>query len=279
MTLALTGLENKVAVVTGAGRMRSIGRAIAVALAKAGCDVVVTGSGRSPDSYPQDEREAGWRDIESVADEIRALGRRALAVVSDVADPAAVEALADRVERELGGADFIVNNAGSTRGPDRVPVVDLPVEEWRKVVEINLNGTFYMCRAFAQRMIARGRGGVMINVSTVGSKLLAATAAAYATSKLAVNGLSTILAQEFGQYGIRVNVVAPGLVDTSRMDDMGRGETWNAYVQNRIALGRAGTGDDIADMVAFLCSDQASWVSGQTIFVDGGQGAAPLRRR
>lgn len=279
MSFALTGLDNKVAVVTGAGRMRSIGRAIALTLARAGCDVVVTGSGRSPESYPDEEKEAGWRDIESVADQIRALGRRALPVVSNVADPAAVEALAEQVATAFGRCDFIVNNAGSTRGPDRIPVVDLPPEEWRKVVDINLNGVFYMCRAFAQRMISQGDGGAIINISTIGSRLLAPTTAAYATSKLAVNGLSTVLAAELGQYGIRVNVVAPGLVDTSRMDDMGRGETWNRYVQGRIALGRAGTGDDIADMVAFLCSDQAGWVTGQTIFVDGGQGSSPLRRR
>src|SRR5689334_24061062 len=89
----LTGLEGKVAVVTGAGRMRSIGRPIAVELARAGCDIVLTGTGRSPDRYPDDEKAAGWRDIESVADEVRALGRRAVAVVSDVADAAAVEEL------------------------------------------------------------------------------------------------------------------------------------------------------------------------------------------
>jgi 3-oxoacyl-[acyl-carrier protein] reductase len=279
MTFTLTGLDNKVAVVTGAGRMLSIGRAIAVTLAKAGCDVVVTGSGRSPDTYPEEERQAGWRDIESVADEIRALGRRALAVVSNVADPAAVESLADQVDKAFGGADFIINNHGSARGEDRVHVVDLPVEVWRKVVDVNLNGTLYMCRTFAQRMIAQERGGVMINISTVGSKLLAATNAAYGSTKLAVNGLSTVLAQELGQYGIRVNVVAPGVVETSRMDDMRHTDAWDAYIQNRISMGRAGTGDDIADMIAFLCSDQASWVSGQTIFVDGGQSSAPLRRR
>src|SRR6476620_79794 len=103
--LALTGLEGKVAVVTGAGRMRSIGRPLAVELARAGCDVVVTGSGRSRDTYPADEQEAGWRDIDSVAEEIEALGRRALPVVSDVADAADVERLADRVMREFGRVD------------------------------------------------------------------------------------------------------------------------------------------------------------------------------
>src|SRR5215468_1045502 len=100
--LVLTGLEGKVAVVTGAGRMLSIGRPIAVELARAGCDVVITGTGRPSERYPDYEQDAGWRDIDSVADEVRALGRRALAVASDVADPDAVEALAERVLAELG---------------------------------------------------------------------------------------------------------------------------------------------------------------------------------
>ena len=102
--LTLTGLDDKVAVVTGAGRMRSIGRPIAVELARAGCDVVLTGTGRAPERYPDHEQGAGWRDIESVADEVRALGRRVLAVVSDVSDPDAVDALAEQVVDELGGS-------------------------------------------------------------------------------------------------------------------------------------------------------------------------------
>ena len=118
--LELTGLDGKVAVVTGAGRMRSIGRPIAVELARAGCDIVLTGTGRSPDRYPDDEKAAGWRDIESVAAEVRALGRRALATTSDVGDEAAVQALVDRTMAEFGRVDFVVNNAGAARGRDRV---------------------------------------------------------------------------------------------------------------------------------------------------------------
>src|SRR5438876_7512347 len=125
MAFELTGLDGKVAVVTGAGRMRSIGRRIAVALAKAGCDVVVTGTGRSPERYPDDEKAADWRDIDSVAEEIRALGRRALPVVSDVSDPRAVDSLAAGVVDEMGRVDIVVNNASAPRGADRVPVVDV----------------------------------------------------------------------------------------------------------------------------------------------------------
>ena len=109
-------LDGKVAVVTGAGRMRSIGRPIAVELAKAGCDVVITGSGRPPESYPEDEQAVGWRDIQSVAEEIEAEGRRALALVNDVTDAGAVDALADRVMAEFGRVDIVVNNAGAAPG-------------------------------------------------------------------------------------------------------------------------------------------------------------------
>lgn len=276
MALILDGFDNKVAVVTGAGRMRSIGRPIAVTLAKAGCDVVLTGTGKSPEFYPDDEKAAAWRDIESVADEIRALGRRALPLVSDVSNPAAVEDLAMQVLAQMGRVDFVINNAGSTRGKDRQPVVKLPVEEWQRVVDTNLNGSFYMCQAFARRMIEGQRGGAIINISTLGARLLAADTAAYASSKLAINGLTTILAGELGQYDIRVNGVCPGLIDTSRLDDMTRAPMWDQLVKTFIPLGRAGAGEDIANMVAFLCSDQGSWISGQNIFVDGGYTNVPL---
>ena len=245
-------------------------------LARAGCDVVLTGTGKPADRYPEDERAAGWRDIESVADEIRALGRRALPLVSDVCDPEAVERLAARVQTEMGRVDIVVNNAGSTRGPDRQPVAALPASEWRRVVDTNLNGGFYMCQAFARRIIEARHGGIIVNISTLGARLLGAGTAAYASSKLALNGLTTILASELGPHGIRVNSVCPGLVDTSRLDDVGRGAAWEQLVKTFIPLGRAGTGEDIAHAVAFLCSDQGAWISGQNLYVDGGHCNVPL---
>ena len=270
MTYTLTGLDGKVAVVTGAGRMRSIGRPIAVELARAGCDVVLTGTGRSPDRYPDEEKAAGWRDIESVADEIRALGRRATSLVSDVSDVNAVEALADAVFAEYGRADIVINNAGSARGVDRVPVVDLPLDVWHNVININLHGTFFMSRTFAQRLIAQGQGGSIINISSIGGKLMPANAAAYAASKAAIHSLTSSMAKELGQYNIRVNAVCPGIIDTSRMDDVPRGDPWNQMVANNVPLGRAGSGEDIAWNCVYLCSDQGSWVSGQSWNVDGG---------
>jgi 3-oxoacyl-[acyl-carrier protein] reductase len=268
--LTLTGLEGKVAVVTGAGRMRSIGRPIAVELARAGCDVVITGTGRDPERYPDDEKEAGWRDIESVADEVRALGRRAMPVVSDVADADAVDALSAQVMSELGRVDILVNNAGAARGSDRVPVVDLAVGDWRTVIDVNLNGTFYMSRAFGRHMVDAGEGGSIVNISSIAGKMMGANTAAYSASKAGIHALTSAMAQELGRSRVRVNVICPGLIDTYRMDDIPRGEAWDDMVNRIVPLGRAGTGDDIAWMVVYLCSDQGSWITGQLYSVDGG---------
>ena len=268
--LLLTGLEGKVAVVTGAGRMRSIGRPIAVELARAGCDIVLTGTGRPPERYPDDEQAAGWRDIDSVADEVRALGRRAIPVVSDVADPDAVDALVARTLDELGRVDIVVNNAGAARGEDRVPVIDLDVDVWNTVLRVNLDGTFLMSRAFGRAMVDQGDGGSIVNISSVAGKLMAARTAAYSASKAGIHALTCAMAEELGPTGIRVNAICPGIVDTYRLDDIGRGERWDATIARQIPLGRAGAGEDIAWMTVYLCSDQGSWISGQLYTVDGG---------
>ena len=264
-------LEGKVAVVTGAGRMRSIGRPIAVELAKAGCDVVITGSGRPPESYPEDERAAGWRDIESVASEIEAEGRRALALVNDVTDADAVDALADRVVSEFGRVDIVVNNAGAARGADRVAVVDVDLDVWRHVIDVNLHGAFYMSRSFGRRMLEQGEGGSITNISSIAGKLLPANTAAYAASKAGLQALTAAMAREVAPLGIRVNALCVGIIDTSRMDDVPRGEVWDDMIRRNVPLGRAGTGVDIANMVIFLASEAGAWVTGQSYNVDGGQ--------
>ncbi|MBO0728408.1 MAG: SDR family oxidoreductase [Acidimicrobiaceae bacterium] len=268
--VALTGFDGKVAVVTGAGRMRSIGRSIAVAFARAGCDVVLTGTGRSPDRYPDDEKAAGWHDIDSVAEEVRAAGRVALPVVSDVSDRGAVETLADRVVADLGRVDIVVNNAGAARGEDRKPVVDLDPDLWRQVIDVNLTGSFLMSRVFGQKMIDAGRGGSIVNISSIAGKILGPNTAAYAASKAGLQALSACMAQEVARYGIRVNTICPGIIDTFRMDDLGRGEAWQKFVHHNVPLGRAGTGDDIAHTALYLCSEEGGWVTGQAWNVDGG---------
>src|SRR3954447_25296742 len=204
MTYTLTGFEGKVAVVTGAGRMRSIGRPIAVELARAGCDVVLTGTGRAPERYPDDEKAAGWRDIASVAEEISALGRRAVPLVSDGSDHGAVMRMAEQVQSELGRVDIVVNNAGAARGEDRKPVVDLDVDAWKTVIGVNLTGTFLMCKVFGAALIAEGNGGSIVNISSIAGKRLPAEASAYASSKAGIQALTACMAQEVGRYGIRV---------------------------------------------------------------------------
>ena len=266
----LTGLAGKVAVVTGAGRMRSIGRPITVELARAGCEIVLTGTGRAPELYPDDEKAAGWRDIASVADEVRALGRRVLAAVSDVTNEGAVAALAERAMRELGRVDIVVNNAGAARGEDRVPVVELAPAAWRAVMEVNLTGSFLMSKFFGQRLIAQGRGGSIVNISSIAGKALPPNTSAYAASKAGLQALTASMAREVGVHNIRVNAICPGVIDTSRMDDLGRGEVWQSFVKSSIPLGRAGSGLDIAAAVVFLCSDQGAWITGQSYNVDGG---------
>ncbi|MFU8815626.1 MAG: SDR family NAD(P)-dependent oxidoreductase, partial [Pseudomonadales bacterium] len=254
----------------GAGRLRSIGRPIAVWLARAGCNVVLTGTGRAPAQYPADEIAAGWRDIASVADEVRAAGGKALELVSDVSDAGSVDDLVRRTLDEFGRVDFVINNAGAARGNDRVPVVDLAPEDWHKVMNVNLNGTFYMSRAFGRALIEQGQGGAIVNISSIAGKRLPPNTAAYAASKAAIQALTASMAQETGQYGIRVNAICPGIIDTYRMDDLGRTEAWQSMIDRLIPLRRAGTGDDIAAMVTFLCSDQGSWITGQSYNVDGG---------
>ena len=270
MTYELTGLTDKVAVVTGAGRMRSIGRPIALELARAGCDIVLTGTGRSPDRYPDDEKAAGWRDIESVADEVRALGRRAITAVSDVSDLAAVESLAALTMEEFGRVDVLVNNAGASRGEDRRPVLEVDPDVWKNVINVNLTGAFLMSKVFGRILVESGRGGAIVNISSIAGKLLAPNNAAYAASKAGLQALTASMSGEVAAAGVRVNAICPGIVDTARLDDLGRGETWEQVVQRAVPLGRAGTGSDIANAVVFLCSDQGAWVTGQSWNVDGG---------
>ena len=216
-------LSGRVAIVTGAGRMRSIGRRIATTLARAGASVVVTGSGRPPDSYPDDEKASGWRDIDSVADEIRAMGGKALTAITDISDEQAVDRLIGDTLDAFGQLDILVNNAAMSRGSDRRLVVDLDLETFRKVYAINVDGTFLMSRAAARTMLAQGTGGNIVNVSTVASRTAGPKLGAYASSKAAINALGRVMAMELAASNIRVNTVCPGFNDTSRLDDLPRG--------------------------------------------------------
>ena len=271
----MTDLSGKVAIVTGAGRYRGIGRDTAIALARAGADVAVTGTGRSPDSFPDDEKAMGWRDIESVADEIRALGRRAMTIVADLANADQARGIVEQTVAELGSVDILVNNAAFAMADDRVPVVELDDALWHRVLDIKIHGSYYASKAAAQAMIRQGSGGSIVMVSSIAGKIQPRNFAAYVVANMGLQGLTGSLSKELGEHQINVNTVCPGVIDTSRWDNKrdnapGGREEWERLETN-IPMGRAGTGDDVANMIVFLCSDEGQWVSGQSINVDGGQ--------
>ena len=271
----MTDLSGKVAIVTGAGRYRGIGRDTALALARAGADVAVTGTGRSPDTFPDDEKAMGWRDIDSVADEIRALGRRATTIVADLSDGAKARGIVEQTVAELGSVDILVNNAAFAMANDRVPVIELDDRIWHRVLDIKIHGSYYASKAAAQAMIRQGSGGSIVMVSSIAGKIHPRNFAAYVVANMGLQGLTGSLSKELGDYQINVNTVCPGVIDTSRWDNKrdnapGGREEWERLEAN-IPMGRTGTGDDVANMIVYLCSDEGRWISGQSINIDGGQ--------
>ena len=184
-------LEGKVAIVTGAGRLRGIGRGAAVAFARLGADVVVTGTGRSPDRYPPDEKAVGWRDIESTAEQIRAEGTRALPLVVDVADADSVQQMVERSIEEFGRVDILVNNAAYARGPDRVPITEVPFDVFQKVIDVKITGTYLCVKAVVPHMIAQG-GGKIVNISSGSGKTGSANNLAYCAACFAQGGHDAI---------------------------------------------------------------------------------------
>ncbi len=264
-------LDGKVAIVTGAGRHRGIGRHIALALARHGAEVVITGSGRPPESFPADEREMGWRDVESVAEEVRALGRRALPLVVDITKAEEGQRLVDETKRKFGRVDILVNNAAAGRGRDRVPLVDLEESEWRRVLEVNLSGTFLVTKAVGRALIDQGEGGRIVNISSIAGRQGLPSFGAYAVTKAGLILFTQVLAAEMAQHKINVNCVCPGLIGTYRMEDVTRPGPIRDSVMRTIPLGREGEPEEIGELVAFLCGPDASYIHGQTINIDGGR--------
>lgn len=274
----MSGLEGKVAIVTGAGRLRGIGRAIALRLAEEGADVVVTGVPRDPATFPEHERTQAWKGVASVAAEIEALGRRTLALDCDVTKREDVRNAVAQTLARFGRVDILVNNAGAAFCGDR-PLWEIDEAEWYRVVDVNLNGVYQMCAAVIPAMIAADRGGRIVNISSTAGRQGIPFYGAYCATKFGVIGLTQMLAQETAAYRITVNCVAPGSVDTDMMDGTfarmaGRyGVAFEAMKQGAlrtIPLGRQGRGSDIAAAVAFFASDDASWITGQTLNVNGG---------
>ncbi|NQW20703.1 MAG: SDR family oxidoreductase [Chloroflexi bacterium] len=262
-------LKGKVAIVTGAGRMRGIGRGTAIVLAKMGANVVVTGTGRDRSTFPQDERDAGWRDINSTAEQIESYGVRALPLVSNVADQADVQNMIDAAVTEFGRLDIIVNNAAAPYGSDRVSVLDMDTDVFKAIIDVKLMGTFYACKAAAAQMVKQGGGGRIVNLSSTMGKSGRANTSAYNAANFAVDGFTQALSKEVGSHGITVNSVCPGLIDTSRLDPMGRTDRWDARL-TEIPLRRAGTDEEVGELIGFLCSPRAAYITGQSINVNGG---------
>lgn len=242
-------LRDKVAIVTGA--TRGIGRAIALALAREGADVVLHGT-----------RQAL---LDGVAAEIATLGRRAVVVTGDVALAETAARAVALARDSFGRVDILVNNAGINT---RSSTLEMPIEDWQRVLDVNLTGTLHFCRAVLPEMIARG-GGKIVNVSSTTAKTAHRNAApAYGASKAAVNYLTMHLAQEMARHRIFVNAVCPGPVET----DMSKQWTadYAAKVIQGVPLGRLGTPGDIAGVVVFLASGLSDFVTGECVNANGG---------
>ena len=262
-------LDGKVAIITGAGRLRGIGRAAAEALAKLGADVVVTGTGRSPDTFPDDEKAIGWNDIHTVAERVREIGRRALPLVVDVTNREDVKRMVDETLKEFGRIDILINNAAYARAEDRTPILDLNEDTFQRVMDIKVTGTFLCTKAAIKPMIDQGEGGKIVNISSTAGKRGSANTLAYNGANFAIVGMTQSMAKELGSHNINVNAVCPGAVDTHRMDILGRGDTWSNMADST-PIGRNGTDEEVGDFCAYLCTEAASWIHGQSINQNGG---------
>lgn len=262
-------LDGKVALVTGAGRLRGIGRAAALALARLGADVAVSGTGRRPATFPDDEKAVGWRDIDSVAALIESEGRRALPLVFDVADQEQTQAAVERIVREWGRIDILINNAAVARGEDRTPVQELDPDLFQRVVDVKVRGTFLCTQAVIGHIYAQGEGGKIVNVASIAGKRGSPNTLAYNAANFAMVGMTQSMAREFGPHGVNVNCVCPGAVATSRMDDV-RPDDRPQRKHPGDPVGRWGSDDEVGAFIAYLCTEAASWIHGQSINQDGG---------
>jgi 3-oxoacyl-[acyl-carrier protein] reductase len=239
-------LEGKVALVTGGSR--GIGAAIARELAAAGARVAV--------NY-----RSGKEAAEEIASEIGGV-----AVAANVGDPEEAKGLVERVESELGDVDVLVNNAGTTRD---TLIARMSDEEWEEVIETNLRGTFNTCRAVVRKMLRR-RSGAIVNLTSVVGIHGNPGQANYAASKAGIIGLTKALARELGSRGVRVNAVAPGYIATELTNVLS--EEIRGSILGNTPMGRLGDPEDVAAAVRFLCSDEAVFITGDVLLVDGGLG-------
>ena len=244
-------LDGQIAVVTGASG--GIGSAGALALAEAGADIALVGRNRGK--------------LDAAADAVKAAGRRALVVEAEVTDEASVNAAGAEIAAKLGSADILFNNAGIT-SPKLL--ADLPLAEWRRVIEVNLTGAYLCSRAFAPAMQARKRGRI-INMGSILSGRGMASRTAYSASKAGLANLGAALCFELGPHGITVNTIGATVIVTDLNRELVRiqPELYSEVVR-RTALGRLGETSDVTGVLVFLASAAAGFITGQTIYVDGG---------
>src|SRR3954469_6936690 len=241
-------LDGKVAIVTGAGR--NIGRAIALALAEGGASIVVNARGNRAEA-------------DAVAREIEAIGGNALVHIGDVADAAAVQAMADAAIKRFGGIDILVNNAALRR---EKPFGEMSHAEWREIMDVTLDGAFHCVKACLPAL-KKSAAGAVVNIGGLSAHTGAKNRAHVVTAKAGLIGFTRALAHDLADDGITVNCVVPGLIGTPRPKD--KPEPAHHLTHGTIS-GARGTPDDVADTVRFLCSPAARYITGQAVHVNGG---------
>lgn len=247
-------LRGRVALVTGS--TSGIGLALARGLGRAGATVVL--------NCHVAEELGRTRDL------LTTDGLDVHATLFDVTDSAAVNREVERIEKEIGPLDVLINNAGIQR---RAPLEDFPADDWDDLIRVNLDGVFYTARAVARHMIPRRRGSI-INICSINSELARPAIAPYTATKGAVKMLTKGMAVDWGRHGIRVNGIGPGYFETPLTRNLVADETFTGWVKGRVPLGRWGQVDDLVGAAVFLASDAASFVTGHVLYVDGGVTAA-----
>jgi NAD(P)-dependent dehydrogenase (short-subunit alcohol dehydrogenase family) len=243
---------SKVAVITGAGQ--GIGKAIALQLAADGYAIAVA--------------DIRLEAAEQVVAELKAKDHNSAAVRTDVADPDSCNLMIAQAVQHLGRVDVLVNCAGISKPG---PSLDVAPADWQRMMNIQLNGTFYCSQAAGRQMVLQGWGGCIVNISSVAAQAAFPQRASYCTSKAGVEMLTKVLAIEWAQYNIRVNAVGPSHTETEMTQTLvSKGLYAIDTVKKRIPMGRLATVVDIANGVAFLCSDKASFITGHSLYIDGG---------
>ncbi len=267
------------AVVTGSGRRGGLGVAIARRLAQEGASVVISDIGAGRDAATPEAMIGAQAEMEAIAADLRAEGFSASTCVCDVRDLAAARALADHAVAAHGGLDIWVNNAGI--GYIMKPLLEVSAEDWRAVIDVNLTGAFFGLKAAAEKMVAQGRGGRIVNIASQAAKSGFPHAQAYVSSKHGLVGLVRSAAIELGPHGITVNNVCPNHVTTglgawqnsyfAKVVGAASVEEYLAQMAARIPMGRPGLPEDTANAVAFLCSPEARYITAESMNVSGGE--------